>query len=368
MGGTWRYRSTLSPVPDSSSPVSSALVYRANLIIASVLGVLAFGLVGPTAPSPAQPSDLSVQSVATTVADLDRAVPFYRDVLSFTPVDTVEAQGPSVSQLLGVFGAHVRIVTLTVGEQRLRLVEFLSPQGRPHPPDAQSNDHWFQHVAIVVRDMDRAYQRLRRHNVPQISPRPQTLPKSIPAAAGISALYFNDPTGNALELIHYPPDKGRARWHRETDALFLGIDHTALAVADTEESLALYRDRLGFSVAGTSLNVGPEQERLTGVFGARVRITALRPPGGGIGIELLEYQAPSTGRPMPADTKATDHWHWHVRMRTADVASIVDTLLNEGRPFVSPGLVTVASTPIGDNGGAMLRDPTGHVLLLTSSP
>lgn len=334
----------------------------------ALLGLLLVALLNRSAPVQAQPAAPSVKSVATTVEDLDRAVPFYRDVLSFEPVDTTKAQGPSVSRLLGVAGAHVRIVTMVVGEQRLRLVEFVSSSGRLHPPDARSNDLSFQHVAIVVRDMDRAYQRLRRHDVQQISPRPQTLPESIPAAAGISALYFRDPSGNALEIIHYPPDKGRDRWHRETDALFLGIDHTALAVADTEESLALYRDQLGFEVAGGSVNAGPEQERLTGVFGARVQITALRPPGGGIGIELLEYQSPSTGRPMPADTRANDLWHWHVRMQTTSLSSLVDRLLEDDRPFVSPGLITVANTPIGHNGGAMLRDPSGHALLLTSSP
>jgi catechol 2,3-dioxygenase-like lactoylglutathione lyase family enzyme len=331
-----------------------------------LVGLLLIVPLARAGPAQAQPSAPSVESVATTVADLDRAVPFYRDVLSFSPVDTVEAQGPSVSRLLGVFGARVRIVTMTIGTERLRLVEFVSAPGRTHPPDARSNDHWFQHVAIVVRDMERAYQRLRTHDVKQISPRPQTLPESIPAAAGISALYFRDPAGNALELIHYPPDKGRARWHRDTDSLFLGIDHTALAVADTEESLALYRDRLGFSVAGTSLNVGPEQERLTGVFGARVRITALRPPGGGIGIELLDYQAPSTGRPMPPDTKANDHWHWHVEARTQRPDALVQRLLDEGRPFVSPGLVDVSTSSLSLGAGAMVRGPSGHAILLTT--
>jgi catechol 2,3-dioxygenase-like lactoylglutathione lyase family enzyme len=315
-------------------------------------------------PATAQPADLSVESVIITVEDLDRAVPFYRDALSFVPVDTVEASGPNVGRLLGVFGARVRIVTLRVGAERVRLMEFLSPTGRPIPADSRSNDLWFQHVAIVVRDMGRAYERLREYDVAHNSSRPQTLPESIPAAAGISAFYFTDPTGNPLELIHYPPDKGPDRWHRETDALVLGIDHTAIATADTEESLAFYRDRLGFEVAGESVNFGPEQERLTGVFGARVRITALRPPGGGIGVELLDYQAPSTGRPLPPDTKANDLWHWHVRAHTASLNATTQRLLDAGRSFVSPGVVERA--PPGADAGAMVRDPSGHALLLMS--
>ena len=321
-------------------------------------------LVGMGTSGQAQPDDLSVEGVALTVEDLDRAVPFYRDALSFAPVDTTTWTGPNVGRLVGVFGARMQVVAMRLGDETIRLMEFRSPQGRPIPPDSRSNDLWFQHIAIVVSDMNRAYERVRGYDVTHISPRPQTLPESIPAAAGISAFYFQDPTGNALELIHYPPDKGRDRWHRETEALFLGVDHTAIATADTEASLAFYRDQLGFEVPGSSVNFGPEQERLTGVFGARVKITALRPPGGGIGVELLDYQAPGTGRPLPADTKANDLWHWHVRARTASLNATTQQLLDAGRSFVSPGVVERA--PPGADAGAMVRGPSGHALLLMS--
>jgi catechol 2,3-dioxygenase-like lactoylglutathione lyase family enzyme len=64
--------------------------------------------------------------------------------------------------------------------------------------------------------------------------------------------------------------------------LFLGIDHTAIVVWDTEASVKFYRDLLGLHVAGESENYGTEQEHLNNVFGAHLRITALlqrRRPG-----------------------------------------------------------------------------------------
>ena len=51
-------------------------------------------------------------------------------------------------------------------------------------------------------------------------------------------------------MLQFPKDKGDARWPTKADRLFLGIDHTAIVVADTEASLAFYRDRLGLKVAG----------------------------------------------------------------------------------------------------------------------
>ena len=56
-------------------------------------------------------------------------------------------------------------------------------------------------------------------------------------------------------------------------------------VDDTDASLRLYRDSLGLKVAGESENYDVEQEHLNNVFGARLRITALR-AAAGPGIEL----------------------------------------------------------------------------------
>ncbi|MBL0927826.1 MAG: VOC family protein [Phycisphaerales bacterium] len=242
-----------------------------------------------------------VDSVTITVGDLDRVADFYTGVLTFTKVAESEEAGPEVERLSGVFGAHTRTAELSLGEERLRLVQFLAPEGRPVPADARSNDHTFQHIAIVVSDIGRAYEHLRAHKVRHASTGPQTLPKTIPAAAGISAFYFKDPEGHTLEIIQFPPGKGDPRWHGSAGSgrLFLGIDHTAIVVADTDASLRFYSGLLGLRVEGESENFGTEQEHLNNVFGARLRITALR-AAHGPGVELLEYLAPRTGRTPPA--------------------------------------------------------------------
>ena len=151
------------------------------------------------------------------------------------------------------------------------------------------------------------------------------------AAAGIRAFYFADPDDHTLELIWFPAGKGDPRWHRQGTiagapppalprSLFLGIDHTAIAVGDTERSLRFYRDTLGMRVAGASENYGTEQEHLNAVFGAHLRITALRARSGP-GIELLEYLSPRDGRPAPADLHANDLAHWQTVLQTRDLGA-----------------------------------------------
>jgi catechol 2,3-dioxygenase-like lactoylglutathione lyase family enzyme len=273
---------------------------------------LVAALVAGPAPGP-RGDEFRVESVVApsiTVADLDRSVRFYCDVLSFQKVGEVAGDGAA---------QPARTVRLALGEERLDLKAPLTPGGRAMPPGSRANDRWFQHVAIVVADMGRAFARLRDRGVKAISQGPQRLPVWNRAAADISAFYFKDPDDHALELIQFPPDKGAAKWHRATGQLFLGIDHTAIVVADSEASIRFYR-RLGLRVAGHSENWGIEQERLSGVPGARVRITSLRAQAGP-GIELLEYLAPRDGRPRPKDTRWNDLWSWRTQLAVTSPAA-----------------------------------------------
>jgi catechol 2,3-dioxygenase-like lactoylglutathione lyase family enzyme len=311
---------------------------------------------------PAAAGDLAkaVDSVSITVSDMDRSLAFYEDVLTFEKVSEVEVEGDAYERLMGVFGLRMRIARLRLGGEFIELIEVLTPRGRPIPVDSRSNDGWFQHVAIIVSDMDRAFEWLRQHDITYASPAPQRLPDWIPNTGGIEAFYFKDPDGHNLEILQFPEGKGDPKWHRPSDELFLGIDHTAIVVGDTQASLAFYRGRLGLRVAGESENWGPEQERLNNVFGARLRITALRAPEGP-GVELLEYLAPRDGRPFPPDTRASDLWHWQINVATDAIEGFAD---DRDLCLVSAGAVDVPDSKLGFSAGLMARDPDGHALLL----
>jgi catechol 2,3-dioxygenase-like lactoylglutathione lyase family enzyme len=258
-----------------------------------------------------------VGAIALSVSDLDRSVGFYTDVLTFRKVSETEVAGPEVKRLFGVLSARVRIARLALGEERIELRQFLAPEGRPLPVDSRSNDRWFQHFAVIVSDMDQAYAVLRKHHVRSTSSAPQRLPDWNKNAGGIQAFYFKDPDGHPVEILEFPVGKGDPRWHHQK-GLFLGIDHTAIVVRSSVESLRFYRDQLGLSVQGESENYGTEQEHLNNVSGAHLRITGLR-GAAGPGIELLEYLAPTDGRDYPADARANDLVFTETLVKAADV-------------------------------------------------
>jgi catechol 2,3-dioxygenase-like lactoylglutathione lyase family enzyme len=279
----------------------------------TLLGCVLFWHVQAAAQSTEEFKVKSVDSICLTVDEADRSVDFFRDVLDFRVTSDRIVEDSTAGIPSAEVVKSVRRVEMQLGDEKICLVDFLDTRGNPFPPDTRANDHWFQHLAIVVGDIERAYQKLRLHKVRHASSAPQTLPAWNKNAAGIQAFYFRDPDGHFLELIHFPKDKGAEKWQQPTDRLFLGIDHTAIVVADIDESLKFYRDQLGLRVAGTSENFGFEQEHLNGVFGAHLLIVGLRAENGP-GIELLQYLSPTDGRRATKSIAPDDIAFWQINV------------------------------------------------------
>ncbi len=273
-----------------------------------------------------------VVRVSRVVADLDQAEAFYQDALGFRTVRRGPSD-PATLAVLGLPGAAAEEALMRLGGGEVALVH-LATQGRPYPAGSRSDDLWFQHLAVVVADMDAAHVRvLAQGGAQPISQGgPQTLP---PADGSVRAWKFRDPDGHPLELLWFPPGGGREVWRgRPPGAVFLGIDHSALAAGSGARSLRFYR-RLGFKVAARSRNAGPAQSRLDGLPGARLRVFSLRPASAhSPGLELLTYQPP--GRSAAG-------------VRPGDIAADWTTVAMPGRGYAAPRRV---------------RDPDGHMLLI----
>ena len=279
-----------------------------------------------------------IQAIGLTVTDLERSLNFYTKALYFEVISDITTE-ENTNSSAEISHSRIRTATLKLGDEQIRLMQYLDKKGdkkgQPIPKDSRSNDLWFQHLAIVVSNMNRAYAHLELFAIDPISTSPQTMPLENQDAAGIQAFKFRDPDRHPLELIYFPPDKGQQKWHQTTDRLFLGIDHTAIAIANTKQSLNFYRDSLGMTVEGGSFNSGETQSRMDGLPDAKVQITALRPIQGGLGIELLDYHEPAHGRTVPVDLERYDIAYMHIEL-----------------------MVT------GDDRTGLMRDPTGHFILL----
>jgi catechol 2,3-dioxygenase-like lactoylglutathione lyase family enzyme len=313
-------------------------------------------------PAPTFSAVHQVQSIGLTVSNLEQEARFFTQVLPFEQVSYSDSDTQESAQLLGLSRAKLKVATLKLGSERITLTQHLD-RGQPIPPDSRSYDRWFQHIAIVIRDMDKAYCHLRQSKVKFVSTAPQTLPEWNKSAAGIRAFYFRDPEDHVLEIIWFPKGKGDPKWQIQTDNLFLGIDHTAIVVADTDTSLAFYRDLLGLRVVGQSENYGVEQEHLNQVFGAHLRITSLRAERGP-GIEFLEYLTPPGGKTLPETSKSNDLAFWHTDVTVDHLDDLESKFKRAGTKLVSARTVHLKEEGYGPRRGLVVRDPDGHALQL----
>ena len=231
------------------------------------------------------------------------------------------------------------VLALTLGASRL---EIAACRGKPYPASVPGWSPLFQHFAMTTTDMAGAMARLEQTSgwTPISRGGPQRLPAN---TGGVTAFKFRDPEGHPVELIAFPdaPADTPPR-----------IDHSAISVRDTAASFAFY-EALGLVVGGRSLNQGPEQDRLDGLDGVQVEVTALQFPTGGAHVELLCYRGdyPRNSAPAAPDDVAATRLVW----RATDADGVL-------KAFTSQAL-SVDGSP----GTRLFRDPDGHLLQLVNA-
>lgn len=309
----------------------------------------------------------SVTEVAITVSNLVESTSFFTSELEAVLGEKAVVQGTSFERLTGLEGAEAHVQWVAIGEERIALRQFTGEPGKPVRSGAASNDLDFQHLALVVADMDHAYERVRAaKTTPVTIGGPQTIPLTNPAAGGIRAFYFRDTDGHPLELIWYPIGKGNPRWQHRGEALFLGIDHTAIAVSNTARSQTFY-EALGLEVAGQSLNSGVEQENLSGVSAARVQITGLRGRHG-FGVEFLQYLSPAGGPAPERPASPRDIGFYETTILVSDFDAALERVGALGVELVSGGVGPCGKSCPEGGRAVVVRDPDGHAVRVVEAP
>jgi catechol 2,3-dioxygenase-like lactoylglutathione lyase family enzyme len=154
------------------------------------------------------------------VADIERSIVFYRDLLGLRLVHRQESRSPYISQLVGFDDAHLLVAQLALpnrpqpvaSSHDIELVQYLSPRGSASP--ARRCDPGTAHLAFTVGDIDATYTQLREHGVRFVGP-----PARITAGVntGGATCYFLDPDDHTLELVQ-PPERQPLRTGRQENA------------------------------------------------------------------------------------------------------------------------------------------------------
>src|SRR5881394_3124606 len=250
------------------------------------------------------------------VADLDKAVAFYRDGIGFE-VQGEAANADANPRLRAMFGLPNARLRWQIGrapptQGGVEIVEISKGGGRPVARAMQ--DPGAVMLMVVVRDINATLARLKQVGAPVVTT--GGAPVTVGGGPqGVLAVVVKDPAGHFVELVQPgmpPPGPPGA----PANIVGVRVRHT---VANLERSLELYRDELGLQ--------GPREvppythnaavlDLLGLPHSAQYRFTMLTVPTSGLGIELIEFKG---ARPPTKPAVLANPGSTRMQLRVADI-------------------------------------------------
>lgn len=132
------------------------------------------------------------------VADLDRSVAFYRDILGFELVFAWNPQAEYIRTITGYPGAdiHAAILRMPNSDYFLEILEYRNVDKAP--VDTRTANPGTAHIAFFVDDCDALYAELVAKGVKSVS---DPVTPTIGPNQGGRAVYMIDPDGIRVEFI-----------------------------------------------------------------------------------------------------------------------------------------------------------------------
>jgi glyoxylase I family protein len=139
--------------------------------------------------------------IGICVADLERALRFYRDALGFRAVSELEVAGEPSDTLLRLTDVKLRARYLERDGVRIELLHYASPPRKPAPRPREMNDLGLTHLSFRVADLDATLAALRAAGATVLEETIIRIPGFEAAAA-----FVTDPDGTLIELVQAPGD------------------------------------------------------------------------------------------------------------------------------------------------------------------
>ena len=144
-----------------------------------------------------------IHHTSLVVADMERSLKFYRDLLGMVVAVDTKMSGEMLDKEVALTGAQLRVVELNPGKglPYVELLQYYSPPGKPFPADARCCDVGMPHIALIVTNIQEAYKKLSKQGVKFTAP-----PQFVDAGAfqGCRTAYCYDPDGIVVELWQMP--------------------------------------------------------------------------------------------------------------------------------------------------------------------
>lgn len=305
----------------------------------------------------AQSPVLGVGNFSHIVANTDRAIEFYRDVigLEMSGQPGVFSGNPTIMSLGNTPGAQSRATTFRVPGSALgvEIIEYKDIDRKPVHPRFQ--DPGAATLILSVRDLDAIVARVKKSQG-----RIQTL-SGVPAAiqGGSKTIFIQDPDGFFIELSQRSPAPETAA---PATANVIG-GNFEIMVADTDKTMRLYKEALGFEPqASTAFDGNKLLMDTVGTPGAQFKRSVATIPGTTVFMAFLEFKDIDR---KPIHTRTQDPGQPILQLRVRDVDAVAKAWKTAGGEIVSANGEPVT---MGTNKIVLLRDPNGLMLEILPAP
>jgi lactoylglutathione lyase len=296
------------------------------------------------------------------VANLDRSIAFYRDVIGLElpprPNPPAWTADPEVLRIHNTVGGAYRVATHKLpgapASSGLELVEYRDLAREPVQPQIQ--DVGAATIILFVHDLDSLFARLKQSGARVVTA--SGAPVAVTSdGARTRAVIVKDPDGSLVELrqIGPAPQTGDTSSRNVVDTRF------AITVADAEKAAHFYRDVLGCELdSATPFSGDRTLMDLTGTRGAQMRKSTLRVPGGSFLLEFLEFKGIERKNIRPAEALRSGVYVLPgvgaLKFDVRDMRSLVKTMRSAGATVVSAGGEAIEHVHNRDT-HAVVRDP-----------
>jgi catechol 2,3-dioxygenase-like lactoylglutathione lyase family enzyme len=342
------------------------LRFRVRITCLAVLGtmVLASGTVFAQAPAPqpAPPGDVvGVGNFAHIVADLDRALGFYRDVLGLEVANTIPF-GPNdaVAKFGHTEGGQSRVAVLRVPglAMGIELIEYKDIDRKPQRPHFV--DPGAANMAFRIRNLDTLFPKIEKYPGVTVlttggKPRTITTPNGV-----LHAVFIQDPDGFVVEMLDAPdPPAANAPGGNSKSSVIAGSAFEA-TVRDSAQTVKFYNELLGFNFQlGATFNDNQDMASTAGAPGASFRQSRAQIPGTTVPFTFIEFK---NAQRKELSGRTQDPGTTVLQLIVRDVTALTAKLKAAGVPIVSTGGVPVQVSPALKI--AIVKDPNNMLLEL----
>lgn len=333
-----------------------AIVRGVMTVLMVLTTLLAGSRVGAQAPAAVTTTDAAPRVVGAThlhlnVANLDRSLAFYRDIVGLEVVTPASAFRDGSALVGNTPGAQLRVVILgwPGGTFRLELVEWTGTPLRPQQPRIQ--DPGGVMLAFRTTRVDMQLEAAKRLGLTVLT-------------AGGAPLVGGGRSGQTRAIVLRDPDGFVVELLQPLGEAAVPEVQSFITVADLAQTVRFYNEAFGFSLPEPS-PAAPASDRIKTLFGdttlTSIRSTRASFPGSNLTLEFQELTAP--------DRKP-------VRHRVQDPGGPIITVTMQGLPAMvararaNGGIIGAGETSVtvpAEARGTWVRDPNG-LLIQASLP